>query len=477
MKFSISFFSMMRLFFFNEVVSAAFISEQELVQSSAINHMHKKFFYSLEEKDSTDTNQLNSIDDDTFLENIITNHSFLAKSSYSNYCRNIAKSLALLFGSTSGIPLIILAKNASKNYETLGLIFAGATVFNIGVSRSWGLLQLISEENLLKLEGTNKKTFYAKIIFAHTIGFLSSLPFSYTVYHYNRGIPKYLTLSTLFAEYGLATYGYMELFSGRTINLLNCKTYNNYDSLSQNYVDSANTISALNNVVSNLICADPLERKEKINNLTQFIDLGMEKDFLNILLDMNKDEESNSCYKTFAKLMICTIPLSNAFQNTIMSLNSSKAFNNSLWFSLGYTFATVTPSLTLGILMSRDTISNMYDSIYSVRNKNFLNKYHPNFYKSIIILSLLSSCLTASGSMFLSYDVIKNSILSDFATYFTIINGIGIVILESYVMRHVLENLLLMYLKEYGTEEEKKILKIKEKAENLHLVLKHRAKK
>ncbi len=481
-----NFLFLLVLFLLNKTINAAFTNEQELVQSPFTAYRNP--LGSLEgESDTINTGQLNFVDremsevddeNDEIFEGIIASDSSLTKASDSSYRANIAKLLALSFGSTAGIPLIVLAKNASKNYKELSLAFAASTVFSIGISRSWGLLQLTSEENLLKLQGMNKKIFYAKIIFAHTIGILSSLPFSYTIYNYNRGVLKYLTLSTLFAEYGLATYGYMELLSGNTsglINSLNCKTYNNYDSLSQNNTNSTKLIQALNNAIPNLICANSSEKESKINSLIQCID--KDKDFLKTLLDINREDETNSCNKKLLESMICIIPLSNAVQNIVMSLNSSKAFSNSLWFSLGYTFVTVTPNLILGTITSRDTISEIYDSVYSVRNKNLLNAYYPNSYKGIIILSLISSCLTASGSMFLSYDIIKNSKFSDFAMYFTIVNGIGIVIFESYVMRLVLENLLFMYLKRYGTDEEKKILKIKEKTEKLHLYIKFGSKK
>ena len=456
------------LLLFDRIVAVT--KEQELVEIST------SYIQNL--PDPVNRDELNDKDEDRFLKIVTKCNSYLEKPYDSSCIRDFGKSLAFLFGSTAGIPLIVLAEKASGNHQAFGLTLACSTVFSIGVSRSWGLLQLISEDNLLKLQGNNKGKFYAKIAFSHITGLISSLPLSYTVYNYNRGITKYLTISTLLAEYGIATYGYMEIFSENIwgfCKLLNFETHNSYGLLSQNCSIEKNLISALENAVCNLTYLHA-EKQEKINQLTESIDLGNVDDFFKILLDINREEEFNSFHKTLAKLMVCAIPLSNAFQNAIMSLNAAKDFNNSFLFGLGYTFVSVTPSLILGTLTSRETASDVYDSIFSQRNKNLLNTYHPNLYKSIITLALMSSCLTASGSMFLCYDIIKNSILGDLAVYFAILNGIGIVIFESYVIRLVLENLSLMHFKVYGSEEEKKLLKIKERAEKLHLLLKYRSR-
>lgn len=404
-----------------------------------------------------------------FPEVMVPKNECLSKSNY------ILRGITLFFGATAGFPFIVFARSAVPSNEALGWALAVPTVLSLGASRSWAMTQVIPDLNILRSEAkfaTKRELAIAltKHTSCHIFGFLSSLSFSLTVYKYNTIKP--LAISTFISEYILGTYGYIEfvnksnIFKELKMNFTQCRSE---DDLLL-HKSRSKALLAANNVVPNILSLDNLERSEIIRILFDNINNQQNgKTFIRTLVNLQKESNIglHAYFRPVVKLLIYSIPLSNAFQGVMLAINSSRVFSSSPWFTAGYTFVTVTPSFVIGLLSTGETIDDMYNNIFGLRGESFLGAYYPKTRIAIVGLSLLNSVLATSGAMFLTYDTINNSVLKDFALYFTLMNGIGIIIFETYTMRYILEKLIHLYAANYGDDDQKKLLKIEDTAERL----------
>lgn len=409
------------------------------------------------------------------LKHILFNEEFIPYNICYSKINTVLKGTAVIFGATAGLPLIVLARSAVESNEVLGWVFASSTVLSIGASRTWGLFHLLPDVNTLasniKMMDKKERAYHSiKHIMCHLTGLSSSLPFTYAIYKYNT--IKILALSTLISEYGLGTYAYLELFNKGNVletlrGCLRCNQSQEDVILAQS---KSRLISSLNNVVPNILTLENFSRAELIRKLSEDISFQQnEEDFLNDVLAIHNrsDSKLHKYFKIITESLSCGIPLSNAFQSTILSLNSARAISTSDLFAAGYAFVTVTPGVVLGLISTVNTMDDIYNSLFCLKGRSFVRHYYPKMKFGIMALSFVTSIMTASGSMFLTYDTLMNSPLRDFSMYFTIMNGIGAAIFESYSMRHILENLLQFYAEKYGSDEERNLIKLEKLANKL----------
>lgn len=148
-------------------------------------------------------------------ERILSKHEAQIEHPSRRFLRYIVSGLAVSLGSLAGIPFYTPTIEIFENFSGLGVFFGVTTVFVLGVSASWALLQnaqrlrpSLPDERIIFQASTTKRLL--KHILSNGLGLMASIPLAYATFKYNTH--KWFALIAFSAGYGFNTFGYYQIF-------------------------------------------------------------------------------------------------------------------------------------------------------------------------------------------------------------------------------------------------------------------------
>jgi hypothetical protein len=166
----------------------------------------------------------------------------------------------------------------------------------------------------------------------------------------------------------------------------------------------------------------------------------------------------------------------NLTRNAILAWESSKLIYDPIWFSILYTAAIIAPGVVLDVLGTDATVCTLFDNIYhcttGASQQSFMSEHYPKLNVSSTIFSIFISVLAAGVPWFLTDSTITETFLSSIAIPLTVVNVLGFVMFESYIIRNSSNKLVELYTYYFGNNEQKEALQYSYKASRLSSMFK-----
>lgn len=405
----------------------------------------------LSEQDDTTINAENN---DPFRKSVLKclqdNESINQRSQQNNYF----KYLSYLIWGNSGIPLIEPAFNVARGVNWLGYIFGGATFITVGTSRVWAINEVFKELEVENSPPSSRHISTFRHFSCHALGILSSLPFTYATYKFNK--IKYFCIITFFSEYGLGTYAYYNVLNESTVNNLK-------NSFTGPKPDNKKLILTLvEDLPEKLLSIKEEDRIVLIDSLLQSKD---ERDLFNQIIQIFKGENilhhtptTRERIQNAIKYLGFLIPLSNLVRSSILAYQSTALVYDSPYFAIPYTFVTVLPGFAIDLIATNQTFDSLYKLAPNKQKprKSLIRNNYPNAFLAAFLASIIIPSLAGTSNWFITFNTLEDSEFNNYQYFFSITNLIGFITFEAYAMYCVFSNLAEYHTHFYESQPNKK---------------------
>jgi len=400
---------------------------------------------------------------------VILNEEVLEESFYKK-SRCLLKLLSVSLGSVGGLPFISLANRAAGDIEYLKWIYIFGTFISDGFSTSWAVNNAVTYLTLEPVPLTKQSISknqrilpFLKHLVVNTISLLDSIPLTYVAYTYND--QKIYSVLTFFSAYSYKLCGYYKLIDN----------YSFYKRSNENKVQDY-YLSLLKKVFPIILSLKTDKRDVLLRELyaDKGIDVFLFMQKLIDVVDENKEKENKLHKSVNCVLQVAASPLyiANAFKNAILAYNGMKFVTHSDVFS-GFSSCTSTlSSFALNFYVTHKTINAISNALFSnTHNVTFTNTFFPKTRYFLPLISLTLAGLSSWSFSFITYDTLDHSFFQKAAIFFTITTALGAVIIDSFAMRDLTDETVMLCRKYIGTKEEIRLLEVKESLDKFYKII------
>jgi hypothetical protein len=364
------------------------------------------------------------------------------------------KYLTYFIWGNSGIPLIEPAFNAARGVNWLGYIFGGATFITIGTSRVWTINEVFKELEVENNPASSRHISTFRHFGCHVLGILSSLPFTYATYKFNK--IKYFCIITFFSEYGLGTYAYYNVLNENTVkNLKNSFTGKKPD-------NKKLILTLIEDLPEKLLSIEEENQIVLIDSLLQSKD---EKELFSKIIQIFKGENilhhtptRRERIQSAIKYLGFLIPLSNLVRSSILAYQSTALVYDSPYFAIPYTFVTVLPGFAIDLIATNQTFDSLFKLTPNKQKprKSLMRNNYPNAFLAAFLASVIIPSLAGTSNWFITFNTLEDSEFDNYQYFFSITNLIGFITFEAYAMYSIFSNLAEYHTHFHGSQQNKK---------------------
>ena len=363
------------------------------------------------------------------------------------------KYLSYFIWGNSGIPLIEPAFNAARGVSWLGYIFGGATFITVGTSRVWAISEVFKELEVENNPALSHHISTFRHFSCHTLGILSSLPFTYATYKFNK--IKYFCIITFFSEYGLGTYAYYNVLKEHTVkNLKNSFTSKKQD-------NKTLMLTLIEDLPEKLLS---IKEEDRMNLMDSLLQSRNEKELFSQVIQIFNGENilhpiptTRERIQAIIKYLGFLIPVSNLVRGSILAYQSSALVCDSPYFAIPYTFVTILPGFVIDLMATNQTFNSLYKLIPNRQKprKILIRNNYPNAFLAAFLASVIIPSLAGTSNWFITFNTLENSEFNNYQYFFSITNLIGFITFEAYAMYCIFSNLAEYHTHLHGSQQNK----------------------
>lgn len=392
--------------------------------------------------------------------------------------KEIIRYIAFGVSSLSGIPFIPIARAAVSN-QALGYILAGNVVFSFAVGSSWGwqnIIRKFDQDNDLALSQNQPNKIKCLIVPLSILsGALTSIPSTYLAYIYNAE-HRFWVIFNYVDALGLHSFGFGELY--RYLFSRKNKLCDFRENESLTLIDQAkHEFEIILHAFNNLLNSDLVLYKQYRTFLDQSIintslvpsaKIALLID--NILtITLTNQPILPALYKNGYPLMITRMvcnaifPTASTIVNGLLAYGSVSLFTDKTPLIILFTFAITITSAMIDFYANNAIYTRVFSNFYHYVNNNYqsslIGRSYKNLYlasTAIIIISGIVAALSAMPSLFKALTDLFNTD-SQWLLVPAILALVAQCISKLYMSFDLVQDVFNLYLKNYGSPEEKTI--------------------